>query len=397
MKNGKRILITGILSLFLFVSLQRIVFAKEENSGILWYFLKIFKQPEISENIIEKKIKIKMPQYVKSIYITADTMSTKRGKQLIDTAVKNGGNAVVIDIEHGGGQLAFNPKNEYLKNINPGRSTLNDIPTYIDELHKKGVYVIARQVIFNDPYTSTRKPEWRINYAHGSGTYDYRWLDPSKPGVQNYNLYIMQEVAELGFDEIQFDYIRFPAANIGYLDFYYDEEKFSRTDVINDFLSKARRIADSHNIKLSVDVFGAIVFGNVDWKIVGQDATGMAEYVDAIYPMTYPSHVSPGYYGHNNPYGDPYSFVHDSIKRFVEKVNGKAEIRTWVQGFPLKVNFGTWFIKDQIKATYDAGGTGFAIWSPGNYYTYSWSSLDMTPEIKKETVLEDGTGDTPIK
>lgn len=358
------------------------------------------KQPtETVEELkeVESK-KIQPPKTIKGIYISANTISNKRGKELIDILLKSGGNTVVIDIEHGGGLLAFQPKNEFLKNLNPGTTTLNNLPELIDEWHKKGLYVIARQVVFNDPYISKRKPEWRIKNKWG-GLFDYEWLDPSKSGVQNYNFYIMQEVAQLGFDEIQFDYIRFPATNHYSLDYHYDEENFSRSDIINDFLKKARRVADSYDVQLSVDVFGAIVWGNVDWKNVGQDTAEMAKYVDAIYPMTYPSHVSPGYYGHSNPYGAPYDFIYDSIELFVEKANGNAEIRTWVQGFPLKIPyFGSWFMEEQVQASFDADATGFIIWSPGNHYTYSWPAFTLEPpeeevvieiEVEEEVILEE--------
>lgn len=335
--------------------------------------------------------RMKTPEIVKGIYMTVSTITNKHGQNIIDKLLESGGNSVVIDIEHGGGLLAFTPKNDYLKSINPGSTTLDNLPEIINELHKKGLYVIARQVVFNDPYVGSRKSEWRIKNKWG-GLYDYRWLDPSKPGVQNYNLYIMQEVADLGFDEIQFDYIRFPAASHYSIDCHYDEEKFSRSDIINDFLSKARRLADDKNIELSVDVFGAIVWGGVDWKIVGQNTAEMAKYVNAIYPMTYPSHVSPGYYGFMNPRQAPYSFVHDSIQNFVEKADGNAEIRTWVQGFPLRISgFGSWFMNEQVRATYDAKGTGYIIWSPGNIYTLSWPSFSVEPT--PEEALEKGTGE----
>jgi len=351
----------------------------------------VITEPKKNDDVIVNRMKT--PDIIKGIYITVGTMASNYGWELVDQLIESGGNAVVIDVEHGGGLLAFTPKNEYLKSINPGSTLMDNLPEIINELHKKGLYVIARQVVFNDPYVGSRKPEWRITNKWG-GLYDYRWLDPSKPGVQNYNLYIMQEVANLGFDEVQFDYIRFPAAAHQSLDYYYDEEKFSRADVITDFLSKARRLADDHGIELSVDVFGAIVWGNVDWAIVGQNPAEMAKYVDAIYPMTYPSHVSPGYYGYTNPWGAPYSFVHDSIKNFVEKADGNAKIRTWVQGFPLKISgFGSWFMDEQVKATYDAGGNGFIIWSPGNRYTYSWPSFSIEPTPPEIEVSESGTGE----
>ena len=322
------------------------------------------------------------PKTVKGIYLTAYTMSTDHGKTLIDKLLESGGNAVVIDIEYGSGLLAFEPENEFLKQFNPGSTLLNHLPELIDELHEKGVYVIARQVVFNDPYIGKRKSDWRIKNKW-QGLYDYRWLDPSMPGVHNYNLYMMREAAKLGFDEIQFDYIRFPTSNLSYLEYHYDEENFSHADVINSFLKKARSVADFYDVKLSVDVFGGIVWGDVDWKIVGQNAAEIAKYVDVIYPMTYPSHITPSYYGHYNPYGAPYNFVNNSIKLFVEKAAGNAEIRTWIQGFPLKIpRFGTWFIQDQIKATYDAGGTGYTIWSPGNIYTLSWPTFKLDPPEK---------------
>lgn len=380
----KKRILTPLLLIALFLMSWQISFAEEEKVGIINHLIEKTK-PAIEEQIIRTPKKMVPPKIIKGVYLTAGTISSQRGKDIVNLVKEKGGNAVVIDIEHGGGQFAFVPKNEFLKNINPGSNTFKDIKNQINELHKNGIYAIARQVVFNDPYTSTRKPEWRIKNIWG-GTFDYRWLDPSKAGVQLFNLYTLMEVAEMGFDEVQFDYIRFPATNHNILDYNFDEEKFTRAEVITDFLKKARFVANSYGIKLSVDVFGAIVWGDIDWKTVGQDTVEIAKQVDAIYPMTYPSHVSPGYFGHNNPYGAPYSFIYDSIDHFVKKADGNAEIRTWVQGFPLKIpNFGSWFMEEQVKASFDAGAQGFIVWSPGNYYTYSWPAMGMEPEPKEIT------------
>lgn len=371
-----------IIFLLLLVPFSR----ADENKGIIDYLKNTI---QTGQPMAENSSDFVPPKNIKGIYLTAESASSKYGAEQIDNLVKNGGNAVVIDIQHGGGLIAFTPKTSFLKELNPGSKTLDGLPKLIKELHKKGVYVIARQVVFNSPYLGTKKSEWRISNKWG-GLFDYRWLDPSKPGVQIYNLYLMREAAEMGFDEIQFDYIRFPTTNHSSLDYFYDETKFTRSEVLVDFLKKAARVADFYNIKLGVDVFGAIVWGDVDWKIVGQDPSEIAKVVDVIYPMTYPSHVSPGYYGFKNPWGDPYSFVNGSIANFVKKSNGNAEIRTWVQGFPLKTpNFGTWYMEAQVNATFDAGGTGFVIWSPGNKYGYSWPALSIEPE---EKVSSDGTG-----
>ncbi|MBU0578260.1 putative glycoside hydrolase [Patescibacteria group bacterium] len=347
------------------------------------------KETYEESNLIVEPIQysVEKPDSVRAIYLTASTVASNRFEEIIDTLIENGGNAVVIDIEHGGGQLAFEPKNEFLKTINPG-STTNNYEEVVNYLHKKGVYAIARQVVFNDPYMGVRRSDWRIEYKWGGGLYDYRWLDPSKPGVQYYNLMIMEELAQHGFDEIQFDYIRFPATNHYYLDYAYDEENFDNSDVINYFLERARKIADEYDVLLGVDTFGAVVWGDVDWKVVGQSIPEMAEIVDVIYPMTYPSHYSPGFYGYYNMYYEPYDIVHDSIERFVEQAAGNAEIRPYIQGFTLRAyNFGEEYVADQIQAGYDAGATGFAIWNAGNSYTYSWSSVDITPPpIESENI-----------
>ena len=338
----------------------------------------------IIETGSSKGYEVEKPEHIRGIYLTASTVASKRFPDIIQKLVESEGNAVVMDIELSGGRLAFEPENEFLKSINAGSATLNNFKEIINYLHNKGIYAIARQVVFNDPYISVKRPDWRINYRWWNGLYDYRWLDPSKPGVQYYNLMTMEEVAKLGFDEIQFDYIRFPATNHYVLDYAYDESRFNTSDVINLFLERARKVADKYDIDLSVDTFGGIVWGDTDWRIVGQKVEELAEFVDVIYPMTYPSHYSPGFYGIYNMYYEPYDIVHDSIEKFVEKANGKAEIRPYIQGFRLKAyNFGKKYIADQIQAGYDAGATGFAVWNASNNYDYSWGTLDMEPTTEE--------------
>ena len=345
---------------------------KDELSGIL------FKEKKVEHDSI------------RGIYITAHTAASKHFDDIIDALITSGGNAVVIDIEVSGGKLAFIPENEYLASINPGSTVLDNLKSIIKKLHQKDIYVIARQVVFNDPYTAGRKPEWRIHYKDGS-LYDGRWLDASHPEAQRYNILITREAAKLGFDEIQYDYIRFPDGYHYYEDYYYDESTKERWEVINDFLRDAHEVTQELDVKLGIDVFGATIWGDIDWTLVGQYIPEVAKNVDVIYPMTYPSHVSPGYYGYHNPYGDPYSFIEGSIEKFIEAADGNAKIRTWIQGFPLRIpNFGDWFVQEQVRGTYDAGARGFIIWSPGNKYSVSWSSLGMLPPELAEEDTEIG-------
>jgi|GEM_PF-2150255 len=347
-------------------------------------YLSAGKLSDEVQNILFEEKKVEHDS-VRGIYVTAETASSKNFLSLIDKLIASGGNAIVMDIELSGGQLAFIPEDEYLSSVNPGSTKLSNLKSLIKELHQKDVYVIARQVVFNDPYAGNKKPEWQIKYK-GGGYFDYRWLDPSNPEVQNYNLLITREAAKLGFDEIQYDYIRFPAKNHSLLEYAYDENTQERWQVINEFLKKAKLVTNEYKIKLGVDVFGATIWGDVDWNNVGQYIPEIAKTVDVIYPMTYPSHVSPGYNGFKNPYGDPYTFIKATIAKFEAASAGNAEIRTWVQGFPLKIpNFGRWFVEAQVKGTYDAGANDFVVWSPGNIYGSSWSSMKLLPlESKSE-------------
>ena len=367
-----------ILSLVISLLGTSSLFAEETGrlAGILKdYFGQTESQPPVIMGGAVRK------DSLKGIYMTVETATSKYGKGLITTLLENGGNTVVLDIQHGGGLLGFTPKNETLKKLNPGSGRLNDLQFWVRDLQNRGIYVIARQVVFNQPYMASKKPEWRIKGRWG-GYYPEKWLDPSLPAVQDYNLSILREVAEMGFDEIQFDYIRFPAANHRNYDYAFDEKTMTPADVIVDFLAKAKSVATDYSMALGADVFGVIVWGDVDWKIVGQDPARIAKIVDAIYPMTYPSHFGNGFYGHPQTHNAPYSIVYDSIKRFVEASGGNAEIRPWIQGFPLKVNnFGSWFMDEQVQASFDAGANDFVIWSPGNRYTYSWPSFKV--EAKK--------------
>jgi len=381
-KVNKVVLITVLLSLLILPASSTDVGMSVQEKIKLMAKVSEVSSEDLGEEMEEVLFVEEKLDYdsIRGIYVTAYTMTTDYFDELVEALLASGGNAIVMDIELSGGQLAFIPENPYLASLNPGSTQLENMGTIIKDLHKKGIYVIARQVIFNDPYMGVRKPEWRIKYKYWDGLFDYRWLDPSHPEVQQYNLLITEELARLGVDEVQYDYIRFPAENHNNLEYYYDENTKKPWDVITEFLAQAHEITQKHDIKLGMDVFGAAIWGNVDWKSVGQYIPDVAHHVDVIYPMTYPSHVNPGYYGFQNPWGDPGSFVRESIKKFREAADGNAEIRTWVQGFPLKApNWGEWYMQAQVNGTYDGGAKGFVIWSPGNRYGYSWSSMGMIP------------------
>ena len=236
------------------------------------------------------------------------------------------------------------------------------------------IHVAARVVVFRDPIMSRNRPEWCINR-------EKNWLDPANPDVQEYILTVIEELVENGVDEIQLDYIRYHAD--GRTDT--GVEGISRTDVIASFLEKVYAITKPRGVLLSVDMFGIVIWQrDVDVLVVGQDIAKMKQHVDIVSPMLYPSHFSPGFGGVKNPADDPYRFIHNGIKRMRELVGDEVVIRPWLQSFPLRVTtgFDAKYIRTQIEAARDAGGTGWLLWSPGNYYNDAYRAMQdlMRPE-----------------
>ncbi|MGD0209873.1 MAG: putative glycoside hydrolase [Desulfomonilia bacterium] len=306
---------------------------------------------------------------------------------ILDSATrlrKFSGNTLVFDAKDDSGAITFPstirakycPNEKYTPNI-------EELPKMIEYLHRMGIHVAARVVVFRDPIMSRVKPEWCINR-------EKQWLNPENPEVQEYILTVVRELADNGLDEIQLDYVRYFAdgkTTTG-------KEGVQRTDVIAGLLKKVHEITAPRGILLSMDMFGIVIWQrDVDVLVVGQDVTKIKSYVDIISPMLYPSHFSAGFAGVKNPADDPYRFVFSGIKRMKELVGEEVVIRPWLQSFPLRVTrgFGPKYIQTQIKAANDAGGTGWLLWSPGNHYTYAYVAMQNLPKPKPE-VHEAGVG-----
>ncbi|HOK28818.1 MAG TPA: putative glycoside hydrolase, partial [Methanomassiliicoccaceae archaeon] len=286
-----------------------------------------------------------------------------------------GGNTIVFDAKDDLGAITYPssipgrycPEEKYHPNI-------EDLHKLIEFLHRMDIHVVARVVAFRDPIMSRNHPSWCIDREH-------HWLDPAHPEVQEYLLTVIRELSDTGVDEIQLDYIRYHAdgkVSTGI-------EGVQRTDVIASFLKRVREITAPRGVLLSVDMFGIVIWQrNVDMLVVGQDIAKMKPYVDIISPMLYPSHFSPGFDGVKNPADEPYRFVYRGVKRMKELVGDEVVIRPWLQSFPLRVTrgFDADYIRSQIDAARDAGGTGWLLWSPGNHYGEAYSALHklMHPE-----------------
>jgi len=333
----------------------------------------IWDQPLKPRTITKPKIFV-----AKGLYMNTSSAGTRF---ILDSAAKLkkfGGNTLVFDAKDDLGAITFPssirakycPGEKYTPNI-------EELPKMIEYLHRSGIHVVARVVMFRDPIMSRVKPAWCMNRER-------QWLDPANPEVQEYLLTVVRELTNSGLDEIQLDYFRYFAdgkTTTG-------KEGVLRTDVIAGFLKKLHDVAEPKGILLSMDMFGIVIWQkDEDVLVVGQDVTKMKPYVDIISPMLYPSHFSPGFAGVKNPADDPYRFIFSGIKRMKDLVGDEVVIRPWLQSFPLRVTkgFGPKYIQTQIIASDDAGGTGWLLWSPGNHYADSYVAMQNIPKPKPAT------------
>ncbi|MFM2031391.1 MAG: hypothetical protein RLZZ297_156, partial [Chloroflexota bacterium] len=333
----------------------------------------------------------------KAVYITAAVASNPA---LVEKFFNNIDatelNAIVIDLKSDLrddlGLVYYDSQVPLVKEL--GLSSPNyDIHAILAEAKKRGIYTIARVHMFShDNILAEAKPEWAaqdrvkggIFYDYPTSTIKYAWLDPFNENVWDYNIALSVEAASYGFDEINFDYIRFPSLEFGADDgerLQLSQEVSSadvRYETIKKVLNRAHPAINAAGAFLSVDVFGFTTEGPID--IIGQSLPIMGETTDYICPMVYPSHYGPGYLGFDNPARHPYDVILRTMEMGMKQLpDHRARLRPWLQDFTLIwvpddqiVEYGATELRDQIRAVADAGtGAGWLLYSSDNTYTYS--------------------------
>ena len=280
-------------------------------------------------------------------------------------------NAMVIDMKDDVGNLYFPTGNETALRAGAARRPL-DVVALLSRLRREGIYSIARVVVFKDPklfnYDGHRHAIWNARTdAPWRGAEGEYWVDPHSRIVQDYNIGIARELAKLGFDEIQFDYIRFPSDGPTHLCRYRHRRQNDafKSEVIGDFLERAKR---SIPVPISADIYGFNAmyrFGN--W--IGQDAEVIASIVDAVCPMVYPSHFGGRYYRRFPGDGHPYRIVLDSGIRGRIITGGGAPIRPYLQAFKmLSPTWGPGYIRAQTDGVRNSGVSGYTFWNARGEY-----------------------------
>jgi hypothetical protein len=205
-----------------------------------------------------------------------------------------------------------------------------------------------------------------------------RWADPYSAEVQHYNFLISLAAAKSGIDEIQFDYIRFPTDGSMDAIRYAHADNRSHVKVIMDFLRKVRTGVEPYRTALALDIFGVTAWqSKVDILHLGQDLRELSHYLDVVSPMLYPSHFHSGYDGFANPGSHPYYFMNMGVVKSQEILEGlPVKVVPWIQGFNLRSpNYGSHYIREQIRAINDAGSNDYLIWNARNVYDAAVSGV----------------------
>ena len=319
------------------------------------------------------------PEAVRALYLSYFALGRpdfiQQVFELLDTTELN---AVVIDAKGDHGYISYPTRSPMAQEIGAARPTATDFETVMATLKARGVYTIARLVTFKDTPLAKSHPDYAVKVSGGSEIWQDReqlsWSDPFLKPVWDYNIQLAMEAATKGFDEIQFDYIRFPtASHAGSPSFSQEISKEARVAAITGFLSLAYGQLKRFGVKIAANTFGYTCWRQDDTQI-GQDIGRLSQHIDVLCPMLYPSTFGSGIPGYKVAIAHPYEVVYESARRAVTRVRANGcEVRPWIQDFPDyrfdKRVYGREEIQAQIKACFDAGSSGFLVWDPMVNYT----------------------------
>lgn len=326
---------------------------------------------------------VNTPQNVRGIYMTACVASTPRWRAQLKELIKSTElNSVVIDIKDSTGSISF--INDDLQKDHGNGCVVKDMKEFIEELHKDNIYVIGRVSTFQDPLYTKTHPELAVKSYSTGGVWKDRkglsFVDVGAKGYWDHIVDIAKASHEIGFDEINFDYIRYPSdGNMKDAHYTYTVGSSTKAQMVEKFFSYLHSELKDTGMKTSADLFGLVTVATDDLGI-GQVLERALPYFDYIYPMVYPSHFGPGSAGFNKPAEHPYEIINYSMSGGLKKEqayrikNGIAtstpsQIKPWLQDFDLGANYGVSEVRSQIKATYDNGIKSWLMWDAGNKYT----------------------------
>jgi len=395
--------------------------------------------------ILEHTISVPRDFEVRAVYLTGVMAGSDHGLRIIRQWRSVGGNAVVFDIKDSDGSVNVPFEHPLL---GEHHIYIHDVPKFVHFLHQQNMHAIARIAIFRDEHLVVNHPDLAVqsrkNHTAWRENGKLVWTDPSNPKVQDYNIALAKHVAQLGVDEIQFDYVRFPAEGDqkdAMFGFQKDQPEFTpaeqnscgdgrlvrpakakrggtvptagtkglgpspkpctaaphglqRSDIIAGFIKKAYGELHPTGVLLSLDVFGVMAWQRqVDLSHTGQDIVQMAKYCDVLSPMIYPSH----FFGMDNiphPGDEPAHFIGESMDRFMLITKGSGVvIRPWLQAFHWRTKtYSPEYIKIQVETARTKGGIGFLFWNAANDYSKPFIAM---PEMKAQNYKDASNKERP--
>lgn len=373
---------------------------------------------------VDKEDVVVYSEYVKALEegdaakineLYSKTLSFNNLERIIGMAISTEINALVIDVKNDSGKLTYKSEIDIIKETHANHTvSLKDAKALIDLLDEYGIYTIGRIVTFKDKNLAYQMPEHSIQLKSGGVWHDYNgtpWVNPFDEFVWDYNIAIAKEAALIGFDEIQFDYVRFPDNARAYnpITEFPNRNERDKDEAIAQFLEYAKQGLEQYNVNIGADVFGLITHNWDDQpEDIGQTWRLISRHSDVICPMIYPSHYGSNWYGFEIPDQHPYGVMRAAVKESIERnaaLENPPEIRPWIQDFTATwvdgyIVYGAKEVKDQIIACKELGVNGYLVWNPGNNYNpknfvYTEEEKNIVYPIVTED--EDLLGRTPIE
>lgn len=320
---------------------------------------------------------------VKGIYVTGPTAGSASMDDLIALVDETELNTMVIDVKNDEGRITFAMDRESVQETGACISYISDMDALMAKLKEHDIYTIARIICFKDPCLAEHRPELALKKPDGTTVkdgYGLTWVNPCEEEVWDYLIEIAEAAADVGFDEIQYDYVRFPiGSDAEAADYGMTMEDDTRKQEITAFLSRATQRLHDRGVAVTADVFGTIIGNETDVVRVGQDYAELARTVDVLSPMVYPSHYGNGVFGFPVPDAEPYGTVYAALTDSARELGAleekdRAIVRPWLQAFTATwvdghIDYGGEQIREQIQAVYDAGYEEWILWNAVNRYS----------------------------
>lgn len=363
--------------------------------------------PAIADSIARPpQSRVPTPRVVRGLYVNRWAALGQRMWDLIDVAKRTEVNALVIDVKDDRGFVLYRSTVPLARQI--GADTVRPmsyrrVRAVLDTMRAYGIYPIARIVVAKDPLLAEHKLEWSIKRRSNPGEpwldkNGKPWLDPHQRGVWQYAADLAKEAVNLGFSEVQFDYVRFP-----------DEKRLVReavfplangrvrAQVIREQLGFTREELRATKVPMTIDVFGLTATDTTDMGI-GQQWEKFIDQADVVLPMVYPSHFAPGSYRLGNPNAAPFATVDHALADATRRSAGianAARVIPWYQDFTLgPPRYGPSEVRSQIRAGYGNGMKSWMLWNPGSRYSVEALAPEIAPG---DTVSAGYGGSTPAR